>query len=172
MYILHSIKLSIQAVKETHYNEWTVTSTWKPENHYTIKNQQTICQNCHIHYKECNVCIHEYTCTCPDSPFNVTISKHIHLVIKYINSHLNHIPVEPSNVPMKSLNVGNKEIFCKIKVLGEYTTTAAMKEYIQRDMDHLYTLLDQCRGEDILQQIIKDIRAVLNLVEVNNRNII
>ena len=44
-----------------------------------------------------------YTCTCPDSPFNVTMCKHIDLVIKYINSHLNRIPVEPSNVPMKGM---------------------------------------------------------------------
>ena len=34
---VHSIKLSIQAVTETHCNEWTVTSTSKLENHYTIK---------------------------------------------------------------------------------------------------------------------------------------
>ena len=73
---------------------------------------------------------------------------------------------------MKSLNVWNEEIFHNIKVLGEYTTTAAMKEDIQRDMDHLYTLLDQCTDEDILQHVRKNIRAVLNLVEVNNRNII
>ena len=97
---------------------------------------------------------------------------HVHLVIKYINSHLNHIPVEPLNVPIKSLNVWNKEIFHKVKVLGEYTTTVAMKEDIQRDMNHLYTLLDQYTDEDILQQIRKNITAALNLVEVNNRNII
>ena len=72
----------------------------------------------------------------------VTICKHI--VTKYINSHLNHIPIKPSNVPMKSLNVWNEEIFHDVKVLGEYTTTAAMKEDIQRDIDHLYALLDQC----------------------------
>ena len=39
---VHSIKLSIQAVTETHCNECTVTSTLEPENHYTIKKQQTI----------------------------------------------------------------------------------------------------------------------------------
>ena len=54
---------------------------------------------------------------------------------------------------MKLLNVGNEEIFSEVKVLGEYTTTPAIKEDIQRDMDHLYTLLDQCTDEDILQQI-------------------
>ena len=50
---------------------------------------------------------------------------------------------------MKSLNVGNKKIFHEIKALEEYTTTADMKD-IQRDMDHLYTFLDQCTDEDIL----------------------
>ena len=68
---------------------------------------------------------------------------------------------------MKSLNVGNKEIFHEVKVLGEYSTTAAMKEDIERDMDHLYALLDQCTDEDILQHVKKNIRAALNLVEVN-----
>ena len=52
---VHSINFSIQAVTETQCNEWTVTSTLKPENQYTNKNQQTICQNCHIYYKECSV---------------------------------------------------------------------------------------------------------------------
>ena len=73
--------------------------------------------------------------------------KHIHLVIKYINSDLNHIPVEQSNVPIKSLDVGNEEISCE--VLGKYTTAAAMKEDNQRDMDYLYSLLDQYIHEDI-----------------------
>ena len=67
---------------------------------------------------------------------------------------------------MKSLNVGNKEIFYEVKALGEYTTNAAMTD-IQRDMDHLYTLLDQCTDEDILQHVKKNIKAALNLVEVN-----
>ena len=93
--------------------------------------------------------------------------KHILLVIRYINSHFNHIPAEPSDVPMKSVNVGNEEIFHEVKVLGEYTTTADIKEDIQRDMDHLHALLDQCTDEDILQYVRKNIRAVLNLVEVN-----
>ena len=38
---------------------------------------------------------------------------------------------------------------------------------IQRDMDHLYTLFDQCTDEDILQHVKKNIRAALNLVEVD-----
>ena len=68
---------------------------------------------------------------------------------------------------MKSLNVGNEEIFHEVKALGDYTTTSAMKEDIQRDMDHLYALLDQCTDKDILQHIRMNIRAALNLVEVN-----
>ena len=59
---------------------------------------------------------------------------------------------------MKSIKVGNEEIL---------TTTAAMKEDIQRDIVHLYALLDQCTDEDLLQQIRKSIRAALNIAEVN-----
>ena len=87
-----SIKLSIQAITETQCNECTVTSISKLKSHYIIKKQQITCQNCHIRCKECNVYIHKYTSTYPDSLLNVTMCKNIHLVIKYINSH---IPVEP-----------------------------------------------------------------------------
>ena len=73
---------------------------------------------------------------------------------------------------MKSVSVWNEEIFHKVKVLGDYTTTVAMKEDIQRDMDHLYTLLEQCTHEDILQQTRKNIITRLNFINVNNRNII
>ena len=41
-----------------------------------------------------------------------------------------------------------------------------MKEDIQRDMDHLYVLLDQCTAVDILQQIRKNIKAELNLESI------
>ena len=34
-------------------------------------------------------------------------------------------------------------------------------------MYHLYALLDQCTDKDILQHVRKNIRAALNLVEVN-----
>ena len=109
--------------------------TWQPLYHQETTNN---CQNCHIWCKKYNIRILEYKFTCPDSLLNVTMCKHIHLVIKYINSHLNHILVERSNVPMKSLSVGNDH---EENILGEYTTTAAMKEDIHRDMDHLLCLI-------------------------------
>ena len=62
---------------DTHYDQdkqlgHLQISQSKPENHYTIKKQQTICQNCHIRCKECNVCIHEYTmCKCIDLVISV-----------------------------------------------------------------------------------------------------
>ena len=41
-----------------------------------------------------------------------------------------------------------------------------MKEHVQRDIDHLYVLLDHCTHEDVLQQIRKNIRAALNLKNI------
>ena len=45
-----------------------------------------------------------------------------------------------------------------------------MKNDIHIDMDHLYALLNQYTDEVILQHVRKNIRAVLNLVEVNIMN--
>ena len=44
-----------------------------------------------------------------------------------------------------------------------------MKDDIQRDMDHLYAMLDQCTDEYILPQVRKNISTALNVIEVNIR---
>ena len=119
---VHSIKLS-----------WTVTL--KPEKplHHTQSFESTNNLSTLPHTLQGIQCLYTRVCMYMSRLFfNVTMCIHIHIVIRCISSHLNHIPVEPLNVPMKSLNVWNEEIFCK--VLGEYTTTVAMKEDIQRDI--------------------------------------
>ena len=43
-------------------------------------------------YKQCQICVHTYSCTCPDSLITATICKHIHLVALH-NSQKN-TPIE------------------------------------------------------------------------------
>ena len=45
-----------------------------------------------------------------------------------------------------------REIFCEVKILGEYTTIAAIKERIQRDVDHdlLIGCFELSRGANAL----------------------
>ena len=96
------------------------------------------------------ISIHEQV---PTLLLNVTTYKHIHLVIKYINSH----QPWPESYSSRTIKCPYEVSQCWewgnilwSKSLRENTTTAAMKEDIQRDMDHLYVLLDQCTYEDIL----------------------
>ena len=58
---------------------------------------------------------------------------------------------------MKYLNVWNEEIFPEVLV--------ALKKDIQRDMDHLYVLLDNYTHKDILQykSSIKSLKAIREL---------
>ena len=70
---------------------------------------------------------HLYTCTCPNSPFNVTKCKHIHLVIKYIN-------FTPLCMTIDGLLGGELQSF--LKHLSDFLSTKWEKPY------HL-TFLDQ-----------------------------
>ena len=39
---------------------------------------------------ECDICEHQYSCTCPDSLVRLTICKHIHLLLRKISAESNH----------------------------------------------------------------------------------
>ncbi|XP_072048500.1 uncharacterized protein [Amphiura filiformis] len=49
---------------------------------YTVQESASICKNrkCAISCLQCQICIHQYICTCIDNLTNITICKHIHLV--------------------------------------------------------------------------------------------
>ena len=53
-------------------------------NEYTIHQLSEECsENCGMRCKECNICVHLYSCSCPDSILQHTICKHLHLVARY-----------------------------------------------------------------------------------------
>ena len=65
---------------------WNVKSATTVDN-YTVKLEQDKCQyNCFMRCSSCSVCIHQYSCTCMDSLLQVTICKHVHLVIRFKNN--------------------------------------------------------------------------------------
>ena len=62
---------------------WNVKSKSEP-NKYTINQISEECsENCRMRCKECNICVHFYSCSCPDSILQHTICKHMHLVVRY-----------------------------------------------------------------------------------------
>lgn len=65
------------------------TTTWEIQsengsNIYVVEKTSNDCSDhCALHCKECNICVHTFNCTCPDSQIYHTICKHVHLVVRY-----------------------------------------------------------------------------------------
>ena len=61
-------------------NQWTVASS-HGSNVYTVRKETNQCiENCQLQCKDCNICIHIFSCTCMDAILNYTICKHVHFV--------------------------------------------------------------------------------------------
>lgn len=85
--ILHrhqlSLTLPLSLVTPQGSNQWNVQSSTKQNIVYTVeKNEEGCPGECWIRCQACSVCIHSFTCTCPDSLLHGVICKHIHLVIR------------------------------------------------------------------------------------------
>ena len=65
---------------------WTIKSASLQQKYYSVHKESEVEKcTCKLRCNSCNVCIHQYSCTCMDFLIHSTICKHIHLVV--ISSH-------------------------------------------------------------------------------------
>ena len=78
-----SLKFSIDTVTETEKNSsWDVMSKDGTLT-YTVSFLSNTCsEQCQIRCRDCDICVHNYTCNCADALIHYTICKHIHLVAR------------------------------------------------------------------------------------------
>ena len=70
--------LPLDAVRIVDSCIWNVRSESEP-NEYTIHQLSEECsENCGMRCKECNICVHLYSCSCPDSILQHTICTWLH----------------------------------------------------------------------------------------------
>ena len=75
--------LPLELVSKVDSSLWKVKSETMT-NEYTIQEVTKACpENCQLKCSECDICVHLYSCTCPDSLLQHTICKHVHLVVRH-----------------------------------------------------------------------------------------
>ena len=80
-----SQSISLANVEPSNEKEWKVTSL-DEKNIYEVQRIHSKCPknpSCRLICRECQICIHQYVCNCPDSLILHTLCKHIHLVERY-----------------------------------------------------------------------------------------
>ena len=75
---------------------WNVTSL-DEKNVYEVQRIHSKCPknpSCRLSCRECQICIHQYVCNCPDSLILLTLCNHIHLVERYRTRESNELTME------------------------------------------------------------------------------
>ena len=87
---------SLYVVSQVCDNQWEVTASESNKNYIVVCDSYSCDQKCSLTCKECGICVHMYSCTCPDALLNTTICKHIHLVC--INNLSSQVAIDNSVV--------------------------------------------------------------------------
>ena len=86
-----SVELSTDLIQDNGLDLWRVVSSKNPLLYYDVHKEDVRCSpNCPLRCTECDICIHQYSCTCPDSLVRLTICKHIHLLIRKLYQNNMH----------------------------------------------------------------------------------
>ena len=126
---------------------------------YEIKRKE-VCA-CSIRCSDCNVCIHEYTCTCPDYAIMFVICKHIHLVCMHYKK--NDEDSDSLLVINENVNIMEKEI------LEDHLTVQKEKD-VEKKRNEAVTLLSKmlqkCKSSSISYE---ELDVVITSLKDTNR---
>ena len=82
-----SLEMSTELVKDVSDGLWNITSSSNPFHTYEIRKEECNCSiTCPIRCTDCDICVHQYSCTCPDSLVCLTMCKHIHLLLRKLST--------------------------------------------------------------------------------------
>eukprot|EP00794_Sanderia_malayensis_P017246 gene17246-18967_t len=83
-----ALTLDTSGLIEVTEDQWELQSSTVKGTSYSIT-RNTSCSGCKMKCTSCDVCIHEYTCSCPDYMIHAVPCKHIHAIhIKYANTEI------------------------------------------------------------------------------------
>uniref|UniRef100_T1J6V6 C2H2-type domain-containing protein n=1 Tax=Strigamia maritima TaxID=126957 RepID=T1J6V6_STRMM len=139
-------------------------NTWKFQNqNFKVSKKSCPRDTCKLKCSICNICIHDFVCSCPDSLYVKTICKHIHFVASKVMANRN--PEDPSNINDEQLieteeNVNDNLMESRKNELGEIirnrksaSTIADIKREIMGQSDDLISLLTTCNDIEILKLV-------------------
>lgn len=135
---------------------------------YTLTLDELQCPvNCMLQCKKSQICIHTYSCTCPDSLVTGSICKHIHLVARNNNhcasasAHTNiHRCTSGTSTNMQAAKVDTDDVVSHLSNHGKNE----IQQRLTDKMSSITVRLGTC-SESSLKAIEKHINAVIGLID-------
>ena len=152
-----SLKLSTGLVTCVEKDQWNVKSSTKPDTTYFVQMLETCEKDCWIRCPKCCVCIHTYSCTCPDSLLRGVICKHIHLVIRYIGN-----VQKPSNAGHTTYGITDS-LFRSVQNISRQ---GGVQDRLNLKLSKLAAGMNCTNDEDTLLSMEKHIDSCLSIINL------
>ena len=168
---LQSLTLPADCVESLGDGRWKVLSE-NGTTFYEVAETSAACPErdlCKMVCKECQLCIHTFQCTCPDSLIMSTICKHIHLV-KRITSNDAEALQNDKHAASTISEKEDEEIETVLKCIrSRPDDISASKSRIKGTLLQLMEELDKSVSSSALKQLEKQLAAAHSLfISLNN----
>lgn len=152
--------IDVSAVSVLSDTEYAVASSGN--SNYTVALlKSSVCKpdNCLLRCLKCNICIHMFSCTCPDYSVAANICKHIHLVGKFKTMGNS---VHPPSIILHSQMT---DIESALSLGGKTTGIIEAKRKALTSVQQLTALIEECKDEDLISQVTSEINKSIRILK-------
>lgn len=124
------MKIPVDKIKSISETSWKIESSQNIDCFYEVSRVKDIC-DCQTKCRTCpgNICVHTFSCDCPDYNVRFNICKHIHVCSRQNVSKENDITVCETNTNMEDLGTLEETILCKPRC--EVTQAVVVREKLE-----------------------------------------
>ena len=160
-----SLELSVELVVFVD-NKWQVKSATKPVT-YTVEKSNPCEGNCWIRCQLCGICVHDYTCTCPDSLLHGTICKHIHLVIRSL-SQFHKQPLQPiTNKYQREAHTPRTRSYANLFLsVQKKKDCKNIKDRLLLKLSNINAEVTTAESDELLLAIEKHLKSCINSLQI------
>ena len=154
------LEKGIKAEKESD-SSWHVSAEKDAGKQYMVNVLQNETCECKVVCDVCNICPHQYTCTCIDASIHHTICKHAHLVFMAMES------VQPSLTLPGPTQSGNISYFNKLLEV-EKRQKPNLKEMVVAQLKNLTQRVENNDNDDVLKRLHEHLKTAESTFEIQS----
>ena len=139
----------------------------QPGVQYTVEELSKECSTtCKMKCREYCICVHSYSCTCPDSLLQHTICKHVHLVARYKTSTtVAETELNANLISQEAEDHCDDMHYILLKEVSKAETHISSEQRrtkIMKSIQDVTCLIRSCTSEDVLKTAEKMLNTVKN----------
>lgn len=157
-----AMAMPLSAVRKTSAESWIVSSNNKEE--YTVIKNEFLEENhlCFSKCKDCEICIHLFSCECADNIVKSELCEHIHLVVRFLNEK-----DSMQNTGEESFGISSEDEEDLNKLFLQQEKPGSLiqkKEQVLSEIQKLTSAVMEIDDEETLDSVLQEVIVMKNIL--------